>query len=805
MVRSLSPGTRNFQGMQRNYFILPIRNFLKNKVSASVNLAGLVLGLSAFAILYLYIENEFSYDRWHSRAENIYRITTELVSNDGSRVPDATTPPALAPALRTEFPDADGVTRLFTNRGRTFLIQHNEREFYEMNVLSVDSHFFEVFDFPLVAGSWDGGANKRSILVTESMAKKYFGDQDPLNKTLRFNLNGGTDFTVAGVLKDVPPNSHFTFGFVIPFESRRDPDTNWNANNFYTYVKLKPGSDPHDLGLAVARLFTEHLPNSLDEHRVQALGDIHLRSHLKWEISPNGDIDYVRIMIVIAIFILFIAGINYVNLTTANSVKRAKEVGVRKVTGAGRSMLVRQFVAESVIVAFAALGLSVILVSLVLPLAGQAIGQDLSGLMTASPTIKFVMPACTLVFGLLSGLYPAFYLSSFDPLKVLKGNFYHSRFGQVLRQGLVVFQFMISTILIIGALTIYRQVTFMKEKNLGFDKEHVMLLPNVRGGVGTTMRQGDKLEEMNRLPGVIDIARADGVFGYSNSVNGIALPAGERLMLNFIRADYSFLPVMGIELKEGRNFSKDFVSDTTAIILNETAVRQLGLSSPVVGTQVDWEDGVGKSHRVTIVGVVSDFHFRSFREAIQPFGFILEVNNGSTFFLKLASRTLPATIEGIRKIWLDYDPDHPFVYTFLDDQVAEFTANEARFGKLFSFFTALAIVIACMGLYGLVISVGEARTKEIGIRKVLGSSVFGILTLLSYEFVKLIAVAFVIACPIAWIAMNYWLNSFAYRTTPGMEIFILTGVFTLAIVLLTIGMRTFRIAMSNPTKALRTE
>jgi putative ABC transport system permease protein len=791
--------------MLRNFLLLTVRNFLKNKVSASINLTGLVLGLTSFAILYLYIENEFSYDRMHDRPEDIYRVVTDFVGSDGSRVPDATTPPALAPALRNEFPDVETATRLLPNRGRTFLIQHGEREFYEMNVIQVDPYFFDVFNFPLVSGKWDGGTNKRSILITESMARKYFDDLNPLDKTLRFNLNGGTDFVVMGVLKDVPQNSHFTFDFVIPFESRRNADIDWNRHVFYTYVKLKPGTDAGNLHTAVARMFSEHVPNSLDDHHVQSMTDIHLRSHLKWELASNGDIDYIKILAVITVFILFIAGINYINLTTANSVKRAKEVGVRKVTGAARSVLVGQFMAESVILAFVALGLSVILVSLLLPVTGNIIGQDLSNLMTDSPTMKFVLPGCTLLFGLVSGLYPAFYISSFDPLKVLKGNFYHSRSGGYLRQGLVVFQFVISTVLIFGALTIYRQVMFMKDKELGFNKEHVMLLPNVRGGIGATLKQGDKFEEVRQLPGVIDVARADGVLGYNNSVNGVSLPGGDNLALNFLRIDYSFLPVMGIELSEGRNFSKDFISDSSAIILNETAARQLGLSETVIGQQVDWDDAAGKSHRVTVVGVVKDFHFRSFREAIQPFGFILEVGNGSTFFLKLDSKDLSSTIRSIGKIWSDYNPDHPFVYTFQDEHVTRFTLNEARFGKLFSFFTALAIVIACMGLYGLVISIGEARTKEIGIRKVLGSSVFGIVTLLSYEFVRLIVIAFIIACPISWFAMNDWLGSFAYRTTPGVEIFVLTGLFTMVIVLLTIGYRTLRIAVSNPTDALRSE
>jgi len=787
-----------------NYVILTVRSFLKNKVSASVNLAGLVLGLTSFTILYLYIEHEFSYDRIHDNHESIYRVVTDVVGADGSKVPEATTPPALAPALRRELTDVEASTRLFPNRGRTYLIQHRDVEFYEMNVLRVDPFFFDVFSFPLVSGGWDG-TNKRSVLIAESLVPKYFGNEDPIGKILRFNLNGGTDYLVTGVLKDVPRNSHFSFEFIIPFESTRDTESEWNWNVFYTYVKLKPGTDAQLLLSSVTRLFREHFPTSLDEHHVQALTDIHLRSHLKWEIAANGDVDYIRILLVIAAFILFTAGINYVNLTTANSVKRAKEVGVRKVTGAARSVLVRQFVAESVIMAFMALALSVILVSLVLPVVGQAIGQDLSRLMSDSPTVRFILPASTLVFGLLSGLYPAVYMSGFAPLKVLKGNFSHSQSGRGMREALVVFQFAISTVLIIGALTIYRQVAFMKEKELGFDKDHVMLLPNVRGGVGTTTRPGDKFEEIRKLPGVIDIARADGIFGYSNSSNSVGVPAGNHMPLNFLRVDYSFLPVMGMVLKDGRNFSDAFLSDSTAIILNETAVRQLGLTEPVIGRQIDWDFAIGQARRVTVIGVVKDFHFRSFREAIQPFGFILEVGNGGTFFLKLESGDLAHTIEGIKKIWLDFNPDHPFVYAFQDDHVARFTQNEASFGKLFGFFTCLAIAIACMGLYGLVLSIGEARTKEIGIRKVLGSSVFGILTLLSYDFVKLILVAFVIACPIAWFAMDSWLDTFAYRTAPGVELFAFTGILTLAIVVITTGLRTLKIALANPTEALRSE
>jgi putative ABC transport system permease protein len=792
--------------MLRRLIAISMRNFVKNRASAAVNLAGLVLGLTAFGLLYLYIENELGYDRMHRRPEDVYRVVRDFVSSDGSKVPDATTPPALAPLLRSEIPGVETATRLFANRGRTYLIQHGDREFYEMNVIRVDEHFFEVFNFPLIAGSWDGAPTSKTILVTESMARKYFGKENPLNKILRINLNNGIDFMVTGVLKDIPLNSHFTFDFVIPFESTRNPDTNWTFSGFHTYVRLAAGTDPQQLLSGVTGLFNKHMPNSIDEFHVQPLTDIHLRSHLKWELSANGDIEYIRILMVITIAILLIAGINYINLTTANAMRRAKEVGVRKVTGAARAALIRQFIGESVVMAALALGIAIVLISLALPFSRKVVGQDLSHLMNDSPTITFVLPLCALSFGLLSGLYPAIYLSSFNPLTVLRGTFHRSTIGRYLRQGLVVSQFTISTVLIIGALTIYQQVMFMNEKDAGFDKKHVMVLPNVRNGVGATMKEGDKLEEMKLLAGVTGIARADGIFGNSNSVNGVGTPAnGNRVSLNFMRVDYDFIPVMGMELKDGRNFSEDFKSDTTAIILNEEAVRQLGLTEPVIGQQVDWDDTGGVTRRVTVVGIVRDFHFRSLREAIQPFGFILEVGNGSTFFLKLEAKDLATTIDQIGKVWLSYNPDHPFVYTFQDEHMARLTINEANFGKLFTFFTVLAIGIACIGLYGLVVAVGEARTKEMGIRKVLGSSSVGILALLSYDFVKLIIIAFVLACPVAWVVMDRWLSSFAYKTHPGPVLFLVAGLLTIVLVMLTISFRTIKIANANPTEALRSE
>ena len=793
--------------MLKNYLKISTRILLRYKLYSFLNIAGLALGMTCFTVILLFVENELSYDRFHQHPENIYRVVKDFVNEDGTKIPDATTPPALTPALQENVPEVEQVTRFFPNWGRLYLLEYDEKRFYETELIRVDSSFFKVFDFPFVAGNQEQPFHGiHSIILTESIAKKYFGEEDPLNKVIRMNLNNGTDFVVSGVVKDVPQNSHFTFDFLIPFESGRNPDTDWDWYGFYTYVRVKSGTDLAAFESKVSDLFKQYQPNSPNEYYIQPLTDIHLKSRLKWELSENGDIAYVKILMAIGLFVIFIAAINYVNLVTAQSAKRAKEVGIRKVTGTTRYLLMQQFLVESILTALVALVFSILLTTLFLPLTKSIFGYDFESFLSQSQYVKLILPGFALLIGILAGIYPAFYLSSFEPLKVLKGSFLSSLHGIHLRQGLVVFQFVISISLIIGSLVIMRQLDFMQQKKLGFDPEHVLLLPNVRGGVGSpVIDPGAMVEELKSIPSVISMARADGILGSVNSTNGISTKNNEtHIALNFIRVDYDFLPTLNIPLKEGRNFSDQFVSDKDAIILNEKAVEQLGLKKPYIGQQLAWDDEQGKTHDVNLIGIVEDFHFTSFREAIKPFGFTLEVGNGSTFFLKIHSQNLDQSMAAIEKSWAKHQPG-PFEYSFQDEHLAKLTVSEARFQQLFSWFSVLAIFITCLGLFGLVTYVAESKTKEIGIRKVLGATIHEIVMLLLKDFIRLVLIAQVIASPIAWYIMHQWLQDFAYRIHIEWWIFALAGILALLIAILTVSFQSIKASLANPVNSLRNE
>ena len=790
--------------MLKSYFNIVIRNFLKGKAFSLINTIGLALGISCFTVIMLFVENEFSYDKFHHNPESVYRIVKDFVNEDGTRIPDATTPPALSTAMRNELPEVEHVTRFFPNWARRNLLEYGDKRFYELNMLRVDSNFFNVFDFQFIHGTKEHPFNGiHSILLTESTARKYFGDENPIGKVIQTNINNHTIFQVSGVLKDVPKNSHFNFDILIPFESGRDPDKDWEWYSFYTYARLKDGSDPGAFESKVVELFKKFQPNSTNQFYIQALTDIHLYSNLKWELGENSDIKYVRIIFIIGIFVLIIASINFINLITAQAAKRAREVGIRKVTGAVRHLLVLQFLFESTVIVLISTALSVILTTLLLSLGNLIVGSDLSGLFSESQFIRTILPLCVLIIGLLAGIYPALYLSSFQPIKVLRGSFFSSSHGIRLRQGLVIFQFTISTVLIIGFIVINRQLQFISTKNLGFDQENVVLVPNVIG-LGNPEALAD---DFRKIHSVQNVGRASGgILGYRNSTSGVADQyQHNHIVLNFMRADFDFLPTLKIEVLEGRNFSPEFPSDSSAIIINEKAVAQLGLKPPLVGQQLQWDDEGGRTHDVTIVGVVRDFHFASFHEEIKPFGFTLEVDNGSTFFLRIQQQNISATLEEIERIWAKHNPDKPFEYSFQDEQTATLHIVEHRFQKLFFTFTVLAIVIACLGLFGLVTALAESKTKEIGIRKVLGSTVAGIIALLSKEFVKQVIVALIIASPIAFYAARYWLETFSYRINIDWKVFAFAGVTTVAIALITVCFQAVKAALANPIKSLKEE
>ena len=791
----------------RAHLKIAIRNLIKNKTFSVVTIGGLAAAFISFVVILLFVSNELNFDRWHRHPEEVYRVVKDFVNADGSRNPDATTPPALAAALANNLSGVASATRFLPSGGRTYLIQSGEKGFYETSLLRVDSNFFKVLDFPFLRGDPNNPfRGLHSIIITESAAGKYFGNEDPIGQLLRINVNGGTDYAVSAVVRDVPLASHFSFDFLIPLTTTMDITNNWEWSVFYTYVRLKPGTDPAGLSAGVQPLFRKYRPESLDRYYTQALTAIHLKSNLKWELGANSDWSYIRILITIAILILLVAAVNYINLVTAQATRRAKEVGVRKVSGAARGSLIGQFLTESLVIAVSSGLIAVSTASLLLPYTHLVIGYDLSMRM-AGATGYVVLASVVLLIGLLAGIYPAFYLSAFRPIRVLKGNYLPGKGGIGLRQSLVVFQFFISTVLIAFFLIISKQLDYIRQKKLGFEAAKVLSLPNVRSNGRFQNDPGSLEDDLRKMPRVSSIGRADGTLASTNSVNGITAgyPAN-HISLNFMRIDAGFIPTLGITVKEGRNFSLQFAMDSNAIILNETAVRQPGLKPPYIGQQVLWDDDSLHSHRMQLVGVAEDFHFTSLHEAIKPFGFTFEKNNGSAFFLKVSSEaSLGSTLAGIQEIWKRHNPDKPFIYTFQSEQVARLYVDDRRFERIFLCLTILAIGIACLGLYGITIYITQSKTKEIGIRKVLGSTVAQILWLLSVRLVRLILVAFVLAAPLAWYLMNRWLDNFAYRTTVSGWVFAATGMLVLAVTLMTVSVQSAKAAMVNPVKSLRAD
>ncbi|MEJ1237395.1 ABC transporter permease [Chryseolinea sp. T2] len=792
--------------MFRNFLITSLRHLSKNKVFSAINILGLTVGLTCFTIIALYVENECSYDRFHDREEDIYRVVTNFINSDGTIIPDATTPSALSTALRNEVTDVESATRLSPAAGRLYLFEYQDKRFYETEVIRIDTSFFKVFSFPFVKGdAKTATADNRSIVVTESTARKYFGDENPIGKVVRVNLNGGTDYKIAAVLADIPEQSHFRFNFLLPFESRRNPDTDWDRSVFYTYVKLHPGTNIDELSQSVATLFKKNKPQSIDDHIIQRLDEIHLHSDLKWELGVNGDIVRVQVLVVIAIFIVVLGGINYINLSTAQALRRSREVGVRKVAGAFRSWLIFQFLTESVIVVSISLLLSVIVTQLSLPLAHSVFGNDLIAAFNESRYVWFIVPAVAFVIAIGAGMYPAFYMSSFKPVKALKGNVLQVPEGVGLRRALVVCQFAISTILVIGSITIANQLDYMQRKQMGFNADDVLILPNVRGGIGATPVDNDAmLREMGSLAGVENVSRADGILGFNNSVTGVSTKGTNHTALNFIRIDYEFIPTLQLDIIAGRNFSNRFPSDSAGIILNETAATQLGLDHEAIGEQIEWDDASG-THPVTILGIVKDFHFRSLRETIKPFGFILEVGNGSNFFVRVNSKRQQQTIAEVSGLWKRHAPEHPFDYIFQNAPLAQFHIAETRFQKLVTGFTAIAIIIACLGLFGLVTYLTDLKTKEIGIRKLLGASLPHLVQLMSRDFFLLIIIALTLSIPISWYIMNRWLESFAYHSDFQLTTVLAAIMSILLVTLFTMGYKIVHTALRNPADSLKNE
>ncbi|MBC7948090.1 MAG: ABC transporter permease [Chitinophagaceae bacterium] len=809
--------------MIRNYLKVAWRNLVKNKVFSFINIAGLAIGLACFTLIGLYVADELSYDRYHTKASRIYRVDSDILFG-GTEQKLAVCSDPMGATLKNDYPEVEQFTRLYTSQGAKRVKKGNVF-ITEQDVANADSTFFAVFTFPSVAGNTSTALNEpNTVVLTASTAEKYFGSIDVIGKTIETTENGSTLYKVTAVIEDMPRNSHFIFDMLFSMDNVDYGWGNYLSHNFHTYIVLQRKTDPKKFAANFSQVIEKYIVpqakqfmdiESMEEfekagnkleYTLMPLTDIHLRSDKRVETGANSSIQYVYIFSAVAIFILLIACINFMNLSTARSANRAKEVGIRKVLGTERGTLIRQFLTESTLTALISLGISLAIAWTVLPVFNEISGKDLSLTQLFGSRFLIAFLLLPIIVGLLAGSYPAFFLSSFQPIMVLKGKLGSGMKKSYLRSGLVVFQFAISIILIIGTIVVYRQLNYIQTKKLGFNKDQVLII----NGTGALREQGDAfMNDVLAMKGV-----TSGTFsGYlpiasssrsDNTFSKEAVMSSENgFNMQVWTIDENYIGTMGMEIKQGRNFSKDFGSDSTAMLINESTAARLGYSDPI-GKSVYANDGAGVMTAYTIVGVVKNFHFESLRQSIGPLSFVYGRSRWATSF-RVNTTNIQGLIKQIETKWKTLVPSMPFSYRFMDDAFDEMYRTEERVGKVAISFAVLAILIACLGLFGLATYMAEQRTKEIGVRKVLGATVGSIVSMLSRDFLKLVAISSLIAFPLAGWVMHVWLRDFAYRVELGWWIFLVAGLLALVIAILTVSFQAIKAAIANPVKSLRTE
>jgi putative ABC transport system permease protein len=807
--------------MIRNYLKIAFRNMARYRLISFINLLGLTVGLSCCILITLYVANELSYDTHNKDAGNIYRITRSFHNKDGSEsLHLSAIAPAFAPRLKTDFPELKHMTRILSNGQTT--IRYEDKLFNERNAYFADDQFFDFFTTQVVSGNPATAlAEPRSIMLSEEMAQKYFAGADPLNKLVR--IDNQYFFKVTGVFKALPATSHLHPEILLSFSTLKDStiygerrlNSSWSNNAFHTYVKLP---DPSTL-----QRIQSQFPSFIDRHMgkdvppdviiskftklyFQKLTDIHLHSQLDDEIEANGDIKRVYIFSCIALFILIIACINYMNLSTARSIVRSREIGIRKAIGAQRRELIFQFLSESVLIAFLSLCAAVILSLAALPPINEISGQQLSISGLADWRIIGGFLLMSFVAGIVSGIYPALFMSAFNTVKVLKGVFRVENRGMSFRKVLVVSQFAISIVLIVATIVVFRQLDFMKNTSLGYDKEHVITTSYNQGLISNFESFRNRLMEN---PAIANVGRSSRIptGRLLDDLGVVSVPSGDTMKVvndaavKFVSIDHEFIPTFGIKLEAGRNYSRSFASDSSNYILNEAAARVIGWKTPeeAVGRQIRYGGVTGR-----VIGVVSDFHFESMHERILP---LLFNYGGATGYGNISYRThnVASAINTLEKVWKEFMPDTPLQYFFMNDNVAQLYQSEQQQGRLFTGFAMVAILIACLGLFGLSAFTISQRVKEIGVRKVLGASIAEIVSLLSQDFLKLVLIATLIGLPVAWLMMNSWLQDFAYRIDVPWWALLLSPIAALLIAFLTISSQAIKAAGTNPVKSLRIE
>lgn len=808
--------------MIKNFIKTAFRNLLKHKGFTAINILGLALGLATCLLIVFYVFDELSYDRYNTKADRIFRLNDEIKFG-GVENPYAIAPPVAAAALKADFPEIEQVAR-FRNRGGN-KVKKGTQNIQEDRMVYADNSIFDVFTLPMISGSPANAlTDPHTVVITEATANKYFGRSNVVGQALTFNDT--SQFKITAVIKNIPQQSHFHFDFIMSMPTiGESKDNSWLSNNFNTYLLLKPGVDYKTLAAKLPEFLRRHAGAQLQAAvhldfaalekagnymrlTLTPLKNIHLQSAMLDEFEANGNIVYVYIFSAIAIFILLIACVNFMNLSTARSAGRAREVGVRKVLGSPRKYLVAQFLTESIIVTLAGAIIAVFAAWAFLPLFNHLSGKEL---VVTAQILGWLVPALLIiiiVIGCLAGSYPAFFLSGFRPIDVLKGKLSAGFKGGTLRSVLVVFQFGISIFLIIGTLVVYNQLKFIQSKDLGYNRDHILIVKNVWAlGKGADAFK----QEVKQLAGVQNAALSNALptdDGNDNTrsffKNAVIDQKGAVLSHEYF-VDEDYIPTLGMKMAAGRNFSKEIGTDASAVIINEAFAKLLGYANPVdhfIYSPANNE--LTKTNRLHVVGVVKNFNFKSLKDNVAPLLINLTPNMG-VLSIRINTADIPGLLEQVKSKWKDVSPNQQFTYSFMDEEFDALYRSEQRMGAISIAFTSLAIIIACLGLFGLAAYAAEQRTKEIGIRKVLGANVSTIVAMLSKDFIKLVLVAIVLATPFAWWVMNYWLQSFAYRQNIQWWIVAVAGVGAVLIAFITMSFQSIKAALTTPVNSLRSE
>ncbi len=790
-----------------SYIRIALRKIRRQKGYSFINIAGLAVGLACSILMMLWVVDEISFDRFHENRNSLYRIITEWKTETGTML-DARTPTPLGPVIAAEIPEVADVCRYQGNEW--YGISLGEKFFFDVIVGIADPSFFKMFTFPLLKGNPDTAlVEPRSIVVTESLARRFFGDEDPMGKILMIGTRRDA-YTVTGLIRDVPENSHLHFDCMIPSVNMREYHhvdfENWESAFFYHYVQLTPQASSSEAAMKMTTLVNEKKGRSDIALRLQPLGDVHLKSNFAFDRDnyAQGSLSTLTIFSIAAAAILLLACINFMNLSTARSSNRGKEVGLRKVTGARRSDIIKQFLGESIVLSFVALILALLLVWQFLPLFNSLAGKQLALIRVFGAGMLPALLGITLLTGLFAGSYPAFFLSSFQPAKVLRGGWFSGSRGQSrLRKGLVVFQFALTVFFVIGTLVVDKQLRYIRSRNLGIDTHYVLTTDNLARGLKEAMLADPRVISISQsLPPGYEIR------GISD-ISWEGKDPEDQIQFLPARVDEKYLETFILEMKEGRFFSEEMATDRTdAAVLNETAARAMGFDSPVgkrISLRMMNGEGAIVERNYNVIGIMKDFHQNSLHRPIDPILFINEGRMWPWLNVRIRPDNVGETVKFLESTWKSFVPNRPFTYEFLDDKINAFYKQEAKTKSVLGLFTILALFTACLGLSGLASFIAEKRTKEIGIRKVLGATVRELVLIQTREFAVWILVANAIAWPLAYYAAGQWLQSYAYRVSPGLEPAVLAAIFSLLVALLSVVYKAVRAALANPVESLKYE